>query len=421
MRSRLIRALAIPAAAIGTLALAGASTTPSPAHPAGAAAAPPPTAYVTNNGSNTVTAINTVTNKAYGTIKVGSSPGNILIAPNGKTAYIAGSTGVTPVSTITHKAGKLIAIKYGAVNMAITPDGKTLYVTNFSWYTRDNTVIPVSTATGKVGKPITWQPGAEWGASPLLVTPNGKTLYVASTLGTVTAISTATNKAGKPITFGGQAENGAVYMAITPNGKTLYAFGSGPYGPGNTVTPISTATNKAGKPITVGQWPVAIVVTPNGKTVYVASTGSGPTGCFMKSPQCGPARPTSVPATVTPISTATNRPGKAITLGPTASSLTMAITPNGRTVYVHYSWFVAGHGSSAMIPISTATNRAGKPVKLSSWGAGAIAITPNAKTIYCLSATSTGQGVVIPVRIPAGTVLKAIHVGNWPIAIAIAP
>ena len=184
---------------------------------------------------------------------------------------------MTPVSTITHKAGKLIAFKYGVTNMAITPDGKTLYVFGFSWYTPSNTVIPVSTATGKIGKPITWQPGAGWGAA-VLMTPNGKTLYIASTLGTVTPISTATDKAGKPITFGSEAMDGAVYMAITPDGKTLYAFASGPYGPGNTVTPISTATNKAGKPITVGQWSAAIVVSPNGKMVYVASTGSHPTG-----------------------------------------------------------------------------------------------------------------------------------------------
>jgi DNA-binding beta-propeller fold protein YncE len=297
---------------------------------------------------------------------------------------------------------------------SVRSNGKTLYVFSLSPYTPGNTVIPISTATGKIGKPITWQPGAGWGAS-MLITPNGKTLYIASTLGTVTPISTATNKAGKPITFGSQAENGAVYMAITPNGKTLYAFDSGPYQLVTTVTPISTATNTVGKPIKVGQWPTAIVVSPNGTTVYVASTGSGPTGCMIRSPQCGPgpqALPTSVPATVTPISTATNRPGQAITLGPAAYGLTMAITPNGRTVYVG--------DSKAMIPIGTATGKAGNPIKLG-WEAGAMAITANSTTIYCLSATNTGLGVVIPIRIPAGTVLKAINVGKWPAAIAIAP
>ena len=40
------------------------------------------------------------------------------------------------------------------------------------------------------------------------------------------------------------------------------------------VTPITTATNRPGKPITVGDWPEAIAITPDGKTVYVASINS---------------------------------------------------------------------------------------------------------------------------------------------------
>ena len=52
-----------------------------------------------------------------------------------------------------------------------------------------------------------------------------------------------------------------------------------------------------------------------------------------------------------------------------------------------------------------------------------MAITANGKTIYCISVSSsiTGLGVVIPIRIPADTVLKAINVGKSPFAIAIAP
>jgi DNA-binding beta-propeller fold protein YncE len=36
-----------------------------------------------------------------------------------------------------------------------------------------------------------------------------------------------------------------------------------------TVTPISTATNTPGKPIKVGSNPYAIVITADGKTAYV--------------------------------------------------------------------------------------------------------------------------------------------------------
>src|SRR5580704_10740984 len=58
-----------------------------------------------------------------------------------------------------------------------------------------------------------------------------------------------------------------------------------------TVTPISIATNTPGKAIKAGSAPTNMEITPNGKTVYVIDSG-GPFG------------------TVTPISTATNTPGK---------------------------------------------------------------------------------------------------------------
>ena len=75
-----------------------------------------------------------------------------------------------------------------------------------------------------------------------------------------------------------------------------------------TVTPIRTATNKAGKAITVGKDPVAIAITPNGQTGYVTNSRSD---------------------TVTPIRTATNKAGKAIAVGsfPSASPLRRTARP----------------------------------------------------------------------------------------------
>lgn len=417
MHARLIRALAIPAAVIGTLALAGAAEAPGSAG-APRTTSPPPTAFVTNTGSNTVTPINTVTHKAGSPIRVGTGPGNILIAPKGKTAYIAGRTGVTPINTVTHKAGKLIAFKHGAVNMAITPNGKTLYITSYD-KAFNTMVIPVSTATGKADKTILVQLGHSAGQSPLVVTPNGKTLYVASNLGTVTPVSTATGKAGKPIRFDSR-QNGAAHLAITPNGKILYAFENGANRVWNTVTPISTTTNKAGKPIKVGQYPVAIVFSPGSKTAYVGSTGELPAACILQSPQCSGRLSKPVPATVTPISTATNRPGKTITLGPTAYALSMVITPNGSTVYIGDSRIVTDHSAYAVIPISTNTRKVGKPIKVS-WGPAAMAITANGKTVYCAGTANSGWGFVMPISTATGTVLKAIPVGKWPAVIAIAP
>ena len=57
--------------------------------------------------------------------------------------------------------------------IAITPDGKTAYVTNTFPM---STVVPITTATNKVGKPIKVASGAEG----IAITPDGKTAYVVS-------------------------------------------------------------------------------------------------------------------------------------------------------------------------------------------------------------------------------------------------
>jgi YVTN family beta-propeller protein len=69
------------------------------------------------------------------------------------------------------------------------------------------------------------------------------------------------------------------------------------------VTPITTATNEPGKPIKVGTQPWAIVVTPDGKTAYVVNSETG---------------------TVTPVSTVTNRAGKPIKVGITPVAIAIA-------------------------------------------------------------------------------------------------
>jgi DNA-binding beta-propeller fold protein YncE len=68
---------------------------------------------------NMVTRINAVTGKALRPVKVGRGPGQVVVSPNGKTAYVATSRGVVPVSTATGTAGK--AIKGLGSPIAITP------------------------------------------------------------------------------------------------------------------------------------------------------------------------------------------------------------------------------------------------------------------------------------------------------------
>src|ERR1700733_9670719 len=124
-------------------------------------------AYVVNAKFGTGAPINTATNKAAKTIKVGSDPVAIAITPNGKTAMVVnyGSGTVTPINTATNKAGKAITVGKNPVAIAITPNSATAYVVNQG----SGTVTPVPIGGGRNG------PGIPVGSDPtqMAITPSG--------------------------------------------------------------------------------------------------------------------------------------------------------------------------------------------------------------------------------------------------------
>src|SRR5260370_9540427 len=99
----------------------------------------PVTVYVANSLGNTVTPIRADGNKPGRPIRVGG-PGQIVISPDGQTAYVVGGPDIpgqpspatlTAIGVATNKPGKTLTVcrngRGGAV-IAITPDGTTVYV-----------------------------------------------------------------------------------------------------------------------------------------------------------------------------------------------------------------------------------------------------------------------------------------------------
>jgi YVTN family beta-propeller protein len=331
------------------------------------------TAYVANGFSGTVTPITTATGTPGKPIKVGPQPDFIAITPDGKTAYVAsaGTSGlclkppcpppipasVTPISTATNTPGKPIRVRTDQI--VITPDGRTAYAVTWDG------VVPISTSTNTPGPLIrgAYQPYA------LAITPDSKTAYVSHPRG-VTPISTATNNTGKPI----QAGYGPGPLAITPDGKTAYvAIDGNSRAIASFVTPISTATNKPGAPIPLrgtgglgagNSQALQVAITPDGRTAYV--------DIAVRNRRA----PHNFYDAVIPISTATNTAGKPIRVGspgiPLGGSLFHAgfivFTPDAKTAYVA--------STNAVIPISTATNTAGNPIPVGPGEVGPMAITP---------------------------------------------
>jgi YVTN family beta-propeller protein len=327
------------------------------------------TAYVINSGGGTVTPIDVATDTAGKPINVSGESVAMAIAPDGKTAYIAigASNGgalptsdqsMIPINLATGTPGKAIDLQNPPDEIVITPDGKTAYIINGF---PSSTLTPVDLATNTPGKPI------KLSVEPVAIAmaPQGKTAYVTVATGTGTPpnfratyefvpIDLATHKLGKRVRLSGKPEA----IAIAPDGKTAYVT---TYSSSGAVTPIDLTTNTAGKPIKVGGKPLAmafygdpmaIAITPDGTTAYVANGAS---------------------STVTPIDLATNTAGKPINLSGKPGADAIAITPDGTTAYV------ANQPSSTVTPIDLATNTAGKPIKVGQgWDSGfeAIAIVP---------------------------------------------
>jgi YVTN family beta-propeller protein len=159
-------------------------------------------------------------------------------------------------------------------------------------------------------------------------------------------------------------------------------------GSSGTVTPISTATNSPGKPVRVGSLPHQIAITPNGRTAYVVNDISN---------------------TVTPITTATNTAGKAIHVGDDPTQVLIA--PNGKTAYV------LNYESSSITPIATGSDTPGKPIPAGD-EPESMAMTPNGKTIYV---TDLGLNAVTPIATATDRPGARIELPVSPWYIAITP
>ena len=292
------------------------------------------------------------------------------------TAYVAnqGLESLTPINTLTNTPGSPthVARPYA---LAITPDGSTAWVTDEA----HNTLDPISLSTGTVGQ------GIGVGSEPhaVAITPDGSRAYVANYgSGTITPINLSTRTAEAAIRVG----NNPIAVAIAPNGSTAYVANSG----SKTVSVINLASASVSDTITAGNEPWAIAITPDGSTAYVVDLGSSNVMAInlqtddavstiaVTQPNAIAIAPNGQEAYVstfrygyvTPINLQSAKAEAQIPVGKEPYSL--AITPDGTTAYV------ANAGEDTVTPISLASNTAGPAITVGSGSVGpaAVAIAP---------------------------------------------
>lgn len=343
-----------------------------------------------------VTLIDTQTNTRGATVPVGKLPSEIVLTPDGKTAYLLNSVSNT-VSVVSRASGVLTTrtIKAGRypIGLAMTPSGNRVFITRHQNY-GPGSVLPVKAATGVPGTAVS--PPRQQGdiLNAVAVSPDGRKVFaeeqaVSGSWEGLLPIRTTGDRVGAPIKFG-QQPYGIVGMAFTPDSKTLYVLST--TGKKALLTPVRTATGKVGTPIKL--WaPVAdMVMTPDGRFIYVSDYYHG---------------------IVTVIRTATNSLVKRI---PVNDATALAMAPDGKSLYVGGA--APGTGAGEVIPVSTASNTAGLPVTVSPDGdITALAVTPDGSAVY---AALGFNDEVVPVNTATQTARTPILVGVHPALLAMA-
>jgi DNA-binding beta-propeller fold protein YncE len=304
-----------------------------------------------------VTPISTATNTTGTPIWVGGDPSTIVITPDGRTAYVLDEFhGIVPIDLVTGTAGKFIKIS-AASEIVIAQNGKIAYVTGSTSLAgvARSTIFPISTVTNTVLKPITLAPNA----TQFTIAPGGTTAYallpetlrisdnpassgppvklVPGTPAKLLPINLASGTVGLPVILPGTYQ-----FAIAPDGTTAYGFGS------RQVTPVdlATGTMEASIRLPAARENYSYALSPNGHTAYAYVTDG---------------------TAVVPISLTAGKALSPASLGaPRFSFAEVDFSPDGQTVWVSRYRPVTGtaYEAGTLTPVQVSTGHAGQPINL---------------------------------------------------------
>ncbi|WP_340384423.1 Ig-like domain repeat protein [Streptomyces sp. SS7] len=204
----------------------------------------------------------TVSAARIATIPVGDSPAGVAIARRGRAGYVTnfGSGTVTALDTVTRSAVATVTVGSGPWGVAVNPAGTEAYVGNFA----SGTVSVIATATQTVTATI----GGISAPMGIVFSHDGTRAYaVSQDTGSLITVDTATRVAVASVAVG----NTPYEVALCPDAPYVYVsnFGDG------TITVVNTDTNTAVATIGGFTQPQAVAVTPDGQRLYVADRGSG--------------------------------------------------------------------------------------------------------------------------------------------------
>jgi YVTN family beta-propeller protein len=308
------------------------------------------------------------------TIAVGMEPKWVAVAPDGRRAYVTmtdppgggpAKGAVAVIDTWTNTLTATIAVGILPRGLVVAPDGRHAYVSSLQ--PGGGVVSVIDTATNAVVDSITVSAPTKLPLG-VAITPDGRQLYVVAESGDVIG-----NGEVKVIDVTTKAIIATVAMSpcesavtITPDGRFVYVLDSFGFGP----AVIDTTTHDLTFPLRTGIACGRMAITPNGLLAYLVSDGSDSGEVY---------------------DLAANKLVTVFDLFG-GNSTDVAVTPNGRHVYV-----TQRPGKSAggrLLVIDTATQkRVDPPIKVPD-SADGLAFTPTGQTAYVSDRLSRAVHVV---------------------------
>jgi YVTN family beta-propeller protein len=179
-------------------------------------------------------------------VRVGTQPVSVAVAPDGKTVYAAnsGSGDVSVIDARTKRVVRSIPTGRFSSGVAVTPDGASIYVTN-----ELSGVTVIDAASGTVQAKL-----REPSPFSVAVSPSGDRAYVADLgPGTLTVIDTRTQRVSSVVPIG---PYGTDPFAVVASGDAVYVADQG----ANTLSVVDPTTLKVTATVATGNGPYGIAV-----------------------------------------------------------------------------------------------------------------------------------------------------------------
>lgn len=341
----------------------------------GAAQAGSWTGYATSLIPEAIVPFDTATNQKTGTpIEFVNSPRDMVISPDGRTAYVIAwnPQRVIPVSLADGTKGEAFPIPNPANQIALAPDGLSAYVIS----TNKGLVYPLDLVAHSVGDPI--EIGAQvWG---IAISVDGTKAYVSTGVYPTFPASYAgiaeIDLATGTVTKIGETGSSMTDVGVAPDGSTAYAVAEGL----NRLYEVDTASSTISGYLAANSQPIDLALTPDGQraltsnfsqdTVTSIDLGTGITGPAIETPDYPMAiavTPDSSKAfvgsnttsSITPIDLTTNAAQEDIPIGGT--SRVVVITPD-QPPKAEFTVTDARPGAAVTFDASHSTDRDGSIV-----------------------------------------------------------